>query len=140
MAQPFIKYVVDSGIKASEGIHHQADLISVTAIRQKMLGALAKRHGFAYWNVLLASADVMGAKRGMAFKGLTPGYFSRRSKDKEKLLSALDSLHTKDYSNTFSQVGDLFTVFVDNMHYSDKGCRLMAERFTADILNEFGKR
>jgi hypothetical protein len=137
---PFIARMESLGIKASNGIHHNADLVSIRVMHQKMLGALARRHGFAFWDVMAAISDTIGIEKSMALKGLTPGFFQRKIAAKEKLLTALDSRYTKDYSDTFSQEGDVFSLFADGMHYSDEGCRLVAERFAADILNEFGDK
>ncbi len=72
------------------------------------------------------------------FSGYPKSYLSRQLQKKDRLLSALDSRYTKDYTDTFADVDDIFSVFADYGHYSDKGNELVAERLATDILKEFG--
>jgi hypothetical protein len=136
----FVKHVDSSGVDVSNGINHEIDLISIGATQHGMLGALARRHDFAFWDVIAATSDTMVTEKSMALKGLTPGFFQRKTATKEKLLAVLDNRYSKDYTDTFSQIDDVFSLFADGTHYTDKACRLVAERFAADILKEFGNK
>ena len=135
---PMVEKITGIGLDASNGIHHNTDLISVKAIQNKTLAALARRHEFVFWDVIGVTTDILSEEHGHAFSGYPKRYFSRQRQKKERLLSVLDSRYTKDYTDAFDDVDDIFSVFADYGHYSDKGNELIAERLAADILKEFG--
>jgi hypothetical protein len=71
--------------------------------------------------------------------GLSPGYLSVLRREKEMALSlAGDGM--KDYTDRFSGVADtdLFDMYIDGSHLTDRGNEIIAERCARDILHAFG--
>jgi hypothetical protein len=137
---PFYTQYNPKNNEVSNGINHMTDMTDIKIVQQKTLIALAKRHGFGFWDVVSPHPATLNNRQGKTLRGFTPGYLSRQRKRKDMLIASMDSRYTKDYSDTFAHVGDIGTLFMDYAHYSDDGNQLVAERFSADILNEFGKR
>ncbi len=136
----FIKAVNNAGVEACTGIEHTADSFRLRELRQKILAALSRRNGFAFWDIIGASHDSLSETQGWALRRRSPGYLARQRKNKEKLLSVLNPLHTKDYSDTFANIDDIYDMFVDYAHYTDAGGKLIAGRCAADILKTFSGR
>jgi hypothetical protein len=136
---PFIWQCQSLDMPASNGIDHDVDAFTLRKTQQRIFLALAKLHGFSFWDVLSPTSRILSGQQAMALKGRPPGYFFRQKQRKDMLLSVLDERYTKDYTEIFRDVDDIYAMFADSLHLSSEGNRLVAERFAADILEAFQK-
>jgi hypothetical protein len=126
--------------EASTGIHHGVDAVRIRQLQQRVMIAMARRYGFAFWDTICPSEFSLIPKQGAQLRRFTAGFLNRHRVLQERIVSSLDKHYTKDYSAIFSKDDNVFELYPDHMHYSDKAAIIIAARFAADILNEFGNR
>ncbi len=86
----------------------------------------------------MRSTRVLALKsQARTINGKIPGSLSAKKERKKLLLAALDSMYTKDYSEAFNGVEDMYSLFCDATHFSGEGNRIIAGLLAEDILKEF---
>jgi len=135
----FIK-LLNSAYKGeiSNGADHNASLFDIRRIQQRIFIALSKLYGFRFWDIIPPGVKLLPEALAQRYGGLSKGYYARQRARKEDLLAVLNREHTKDYTKTFNGVNDIYEMFTDGMHFSDKGNELLAKRCARDIIETFG--
>ena len=123
--------------KICNGVNFNADSLTIRKLQQRVLISLSQLHRFAFWEIIPPTVYVLPDEQAKTFRGASPGYLSRRRLEKDRMIAALDKKHTKDYSDAFNGVDDIFSMFADAAHLTSEGNRLVAERCAADILGVF---
>ena len=137
---PFIKQLgATYHEKISDGIDHEIDSLTIVESLGRMFAAYSRLYGFAFWNIIPPTNSVLPEEQAIALHKLSSGYFSRQRKKKDEVLTVLGSRYAKDYSDTFANIEDVYSMFADYGHLSSEGNRLIAQRCAKDILAEFGK-
>jgi hypothetical protein len=126
--------------EASSGIRHNTDAAQIRQIQQRIMISMSQRHKFEFWDVLAPSTYSLSLRQGLQLGRYGEGFMKRQRKIKEDAVSVLDRRYLKDYTNVFDAEDDVFSLYPDHMHYSDKAAQIVAEQFASDILKEFGGR
>ena len=136
---PFIKRL-DSTYNhdVSDGISHSVDYLDISKTQQRIFTAFSRLYGFTYWNIIPPTPTVLPEEQAQQLHGLSSGYFTRQRKLMDEHLSIVSDEALKDYTDSFSGVEDIFSLFSDYRHLSSAGNRLIAQRCAADILEAFG--
>lgn len=138
---PFINLVNSSyKKKASSGINHNIDLDTLRAIQQRVLSCYAGHFGYTFWDIIAPTHTTIPTEKAVAFTNRSEGYITRQKALKNAAVSALNKNIIKDYSSIFDNVDDVYSIFADYWHLSEKGNTIVAKRLCADILKVFGNR
>lgn len=124
----------------SSGINHDINLTSLRQTQQRVFIALSRIYGFQFWDIIAPLSTILPEDQAIKFCGLSSGYLSKQKKRINEALNILDKQYTKDYTDTFIDVDDIYSMYADSMHLSDEGNRLVAERCASEILDTFGDR
>jgi hypothetical protein len=128
------------GGETSGGPEHSADTKEILEIQYGLMSALAKLFRFTFWSIIAPGRGSLPEAQEHLLTGRRiPGYLSVLRQEKEKALSvAGDGM--KDYTDSFSGVADtdLFDMYIDGNHLTDRGNEIIAERRARDILRAFG--
>ena len=126
-----------SNTKVSDGVSHDVDLLSISEIQHRVFTAFSRMYGFTFWNIIPPTHSIMPEEQSRMLRGFSRGFLSRQRKRKDEFVSLVDKQNIKDYSDTFIEVNDIFSMFADWGHLSGEGNRLVAERCADDILLAF---
>jgi hypothetical protein len=123
--------------ETSNGAKHSAGTNEIFEIQQGIMTALEKLFSFTFWSVIPPNGELLPEAQEQSLLDLSPGYLSVLRREKETALSVAGDC-IKDYSDSFSGVADIFDMYVDTHHLTDRGNSIIAERFAKDILLAFG--
>lgn len=126
--------------EVSTGINHDIDTATIIASQHKIFLALSKLSGFSFWNIIHPVSSMLSFEHYKQLLGLGEGHFSRSKKRKDAIINEIHSPFLKDYTNTFDNESDIFSIFADTRHFTDKGNKIVAQRIASDILAEFNLR
>ncbi len=121
----------------SSGISYNVQPASLRITIQRIFIALSKLHGFAFQDVIMPSSTTLPKSQAYNLRAVSPGYLARERARHEQLMSVLNKQYTWDYTDTFSESSNLFSMFADDNHYSKEGRMLIAKRMAGDIIKNF---
>jgi hypothetical protein len=138
MAQDFTHNMRWSyGCETSNGPEHSTGTRDILEIQHGVMTALAKLFQFTFWSVIAPQGELLPEAQERLFTGRSPGHLSVLRREKETALSVAGDC-IKDYTDSFSGVADIFDMYADSGHLTDRGNAIIAERFAKDILHTFG--
>ena len=126
--------------KVNNGINHDIEISQLGLMQNKVFLSLAKYFGFTFCKYYASSPDLISEAKAMQFLGLSSKYFERCRKRKDEYIKTVNSPCVKDYSDTFNEVEDIFNVYSDAQHFSQKGNELIAKRLADDITLHFNSK
>ncbi|MDR1203863.1 MAG: hypothetical protein LBL26_00055 [Peptococcaceae bacterium] len=126
--------------KIENGLKHNIDYTILWKTHHRVFSALAKRMGFTFWNIITSTGYSLPEEQARKLLGLSPGYLARKRKQKEAAISSVNGVCVKDYTDSFNGVDNIFEMYADISHLTDKGNEIIAERCAKDILQTFGER
>ena len=138
---PFITQLENTyNAKVSDGIDHDVTLQEIYTVQQRVFTAFSRLYGFTFWNIVPPTSVIIPEEQAVKLRGLSSGFLTRQRERKDEYLSVSNKEITKDYTDTFANVDDIFSMFIDEAHLSSAGNRLIAQRCAADILDAFGTK
>jgi hypothetical protein len=140
MAHAFVHGVRQSyGQEMSNGLDHAVDGPEILKVQHGIMTALSKFCGFAFWSILAPRGDLLPEAQERRLLGRSPGYLSVLRRQKEAALNCCGDC-VKDYTDSFSESVDIFDMYADSDHLTDRGNAIVAKRCAKDILRAFGGR
>ena len=137
---PFLSWLENSYTdETCEGLNHDTNPIEIWEMQHRIFRALGRRNGFAFWNIMMPNGMFLPEEQARRLTGLSPGYLARMRRLKESVLSTVGGTQVKDYTDCFVGVDDIFDMYQDAHHLTDKGHEIIAERCARDILRTFGE-
>ncbi|MDR1321140.1 MAG: hypothetical protein LBK56_06900 [Gracilibacteraceae bacterium] len=122
------------------GLDHDVEAAALWKTQHHVFLALAKQFGFTFWNIITPSGQSLPEDQARKLLNLSPGYLARRRKQKDAAVAAVKGECVKDYTDSFKDVDNIFEMYADISHLTDKGNEIIAKRCADDIVQAFGGR
>ncbi|MDR1705739.1 MAG: hypothetical protein LBS19_13790 [Clostridiales bacterium] len=121
----------------NNGIDHNIELAYIGMVQNKIFEALSKHMEFAFWHIIPPTSLLMAEEQSRTLTGLNAGYLSRQRKAKDGIVAMIGSPNVRDFTGIFDGEQDIFGLFVDATHFTDRGNGVIAHRMAQDILAEY---
>jgi hypothetical protein len=121
------------------GLMNSATPSEVFEIQHRIFRRLSKIYNFEFWNIIPPTGDLLPEIQSRQLLGLSKGYLARKRQKKDMLITQLGNSNVLDYTDSFINETNVFELFTDRMHLSDKGAKIIAERCFNEIITAFAK-
>ena len=138
---PFVGWMHNSyASPIGNGLQHSIDSVELWKMQQRIFCALSRQIGFTFWSIIPPSSITLPEEQSYRLTKLPVGYLARARQLKQDILSAVDSSTLKDYTDSFTEVENIFDMYISYNNLTDSGNEIIAERCKNDIISTFGKK